>query len=46
LFDLEPQAYRKWAKGLAEAGYASDPQYANKLIAIIQSMGLEKYDRM
>lgn len=46
LFDFGPQAYRKWAKGLSEAGYASDPQYANKLIAIIQSMGLEKYDRM
>lgn len=46
LFEIGTQNYRKWAKELAAAGYASDPQYANKLIAIIQSMNLEKYDRM
>jgi flagellum-specific peptidoglycan hydrolase FlgJ len=44
LFDLGAHAYRQWAKGLANAGYASDPQYANKLIAIIQQLGLDQYD--
>lgn len=33
-----------YAKGLQKAGYATDPQYANKLIQIIQSNGLDKYD--
>lgn len=33
-----------YAKGLQKAGYATDPEYANKLIKIIQSNGLDKYD--
>lgn len=45
LFELEPTDYRSWARGLAEAGYATDKQYGEKLIAIIQTLGLERYDK-
>lgn len=45
LFKLGPLAYQKWANGLAAAGYASDPQYAMKLIAIIQQLQLDKLDK-
>ncbi|MEM9990850.1 MAG: glucosaminidase domain-containing protein [Bacteroidota bacterium] len=37
--------YVEWAKGLKKAGYATDPHYANKLIAIIESLELDQYDR-
>ncbi|MBV6438705.1 MAG: hypothetical protein EPGJADBJ_00329 [Saprospiraceae bacterium] len=45
LFELEPGDYRGWARGLEQAGYATDKQYADKLIAIIQTLGLERWDR-
>ena len=35
LFDLEPTDYKAWAKGLKKAGYATDRQYADKLIKLI-----------
>ena len=44
LFELEPTDYRGWARGLGQAGYATDKQYGDKLIAIIQTLGLERYD--
>jgi flagellum-specific peptidoglycan hydrolase FlgJ len=37
--------YRKWAYGLQAAGYASDRNYAEKLIGIIERYDLHKYDR-
>ncbi|MBK7936485.1 MAG: glucosaminidase domain-containing protein [Lewinellaceae bacterium] len=46
LFELGTSDYRNWANGLAEAGYATDKKYGAKLIAIIQMMGLDRYDRM
>ena len=46
LFQLGTDDYRGWARGLAEAGYATDKKYADKLVAIIQTMGLDRYDRM
>lgn len=33
-----------YANGLKSAGYATDPNYANKLLSTIQSNGLAKYD--
>ena len=42
---FENTNYVDWANGLSEAGYASDPNYASKLIGIIQQYGLERYDR-
>lgn len=37
--------YRDWAYGLAKAGYATDPQYGEKLIQLIDSLTLYQYDR-
>lgn len=45
LFDLDITDYRGWAKGLKAAGYATNPQYAQKLIEIIQLYQLNRYDR-
>jgi flagellum-specific peptidoglycan hydrolase FlgJ len=36
--------YRSWAHGLKEAGYATDSQYANKLIRLIEELSLYRYD--
>ena len=44
LFNLKLTDYRGWAKGLKAAGYATNPQYANKLIEIIQLYKLYQYD--
>jgi flagellum-specific peptidoglycan hydrolase FlgJ len=44
LFQLEKTDYKSWAKGLKNAGYATDPAYPTKLIAIIERYHLQKYD--
>ena len=36
--------YKKWAYGLKKAGYATDKRYAEKLILIIEALGLDEYD--
>lgn len=46
LFRLGTDDYRGWARGLASAGYATDQKYGEKLIAIIQMMELDRFDRM
>jgi len=46
LFELDPLDYKAWAHGLKKAGYATNPKYAYKLIAIIEKYGLAKYDTM
>lgn len=38
------QDYTTWANGLSKAGYATDPQYSKKLIDIIETLELYKYD--
>ncbi len=45
LFRLKITDYKGWAKGLKKAGYATDPRYATRLINIIETYGLDKYDR-
>lgn len=45
LFDLETTDYKGWAYGLRKAGYATDPKYPEKLIAIIEAYDLTQYDR-
>lgn len=45
LFSLKTTDYKAWAKGLKAAGYATNPQYANLLIKIIEEEELYKYDR-
>ncbi|MBM1105912.1 glucosaminidase domain-containing protein [Aurantibacter crassamenti] len=44
LFDLTPYDYKKWAKGLSKAGYATDKKYPQKLISLIEKFQLYKYD--
>lgn len=44
LFELQKDDYQAWAKGLKEAGYATDPEYPVKLIAIIERYQLNQYD--
>ena len=45
LFDLEITDYKGWAHGLKKAGYATNPQYAQTLIRIIEENNLTQYDR-
>ena len=44
LFDLRPNDYKGWAKGLRAAGYATDRKYPQKLISLIERYQLYKYD--
>jgi len=44
LFDLQPDDYKAWAKGLKKAGYATDRKYPKKLISFIETFELYKYD--
>lgn len=41
LFELDIADYRRWAHGLKACGYATDPSYATKLIAIIEDYSLD-----
>lgn len=42
---FENTDYKSWAYGLKQAGYATDPKYAEKLIKIIEDNNLVIYDR-
>lgn len=44
LFSLRNTDYKGWAHGLKAAGYATNPVYAQNLIAIIELYKLYKYD--
>ena len=44
LFSLDITDYKGWAKGLKEAGYATNPRYAELLVSIIERYGLDEYD--
>lgn len=44
LFDLKITDYKGWAKGLKEAGYATDPKYPERLINLIEKYELYHYD--
>lgn len=46
LFDLKINDYKGWARGLKQAGYATDPAYADKLIFIIEQFNLNALDKM
>jgi LysM repeat protein len=45
LFELEPTDYKGWAKGLKKSGYATNREYAELLIRIIEENNLQVYDR-
>ncbi|MDE6795988.1 MAG: glucosaminidase domain-containing protein [Muribaculaceae bacterium] len=44
LFSLDVTDYQAWARGLRECGYATDPNYAARLITIIERYSLYTYD--
>ena len=44
LFNYDNTDYKRWAKGLKKCGYATDKQYAEKLIRTIEKYQLYKYD--
>ncbi|MGS0526508.1 glucosaminidase domain-containing protein [Zobellia nedashkovskayae] len=44
LFDYRNDDYKRWAKGLRQAGYATDKHYPQKLISLIERYELYKYD--
>ena len=44
LFKLDKDDYKKWAKGLKAAGYATDPKYPDKLISLIERYDLQRFD--
>ena len=45
LFELSPDDYVGWTRGLQEDGYASSKQYATSLQSLIKQHGLDRYDR-
>ena len=46
LFSLKLTDYKGWAKGLKKAGYATDPNYADNLIRLIEKYYLYEYDKV
>ena len=45
LFELDKNDYKGWAHGLKQAGYATNPKYADLLINIIERHDLTLFDR-
>lgn len=46
LFDLERTDYKGWAYGLKKSGYATAPDYAQRLIKIIEDNNLQRFDKL
>lgn len=44
LFEHDVTDYASWARGLSSCGYATDPNYADRLIAIIERYSLYDFD--
>ncbi len=44
LFSLHPLDYKAWARGLKACGYATNPSYAERLISLIDTYELHRYD--
>lgn len=44
LFQLPINDYKSWAKGLKDAGYATDPNYPTKLYLLIERYNLQQFD--
>ena len=45
LFEYEKSDYKKWAKGLKKAGYATNPKYPSLLIDLIERYELYAFDK-
>lgn len=46
LFELPKQDYKAWAKALYAFGYATDEDYAGKLIRLVEKYQLTQYDEL
>ena len=46
LFTYKKSDYKKWAKGLKKAGYATNPNYPSLLIDLIEKYDLYNYDKV
>lgn len=46
LFEYGINDYTSWAHGLKKAGYATDPAYASKLIRLIETYDLGRFDKL
>lgn len=44
LFELKSTDYKRWAKGLKKAGYATNPKYPRLLIDLIERYELNRFD--
>ena len=44
LFEYEITNYKKWARGLKKAGYATNPNYSSLLIDLIDRYNLDRFD--
>lgn len=45
LFEYQNTDYKKWAKGLKKAGYATNPKYPTLLINLIEKYDLSRFDK-
>ncbi|WP_443945168.1 glucosaminidase domain-containing protein [Pedobacter sp. AW1-32] len=45
LFQLDKNDYKSWARGLKDAGYATNPRYPEMLINMIEKYELYQYDQ-
>ena len=45
LFEYKKTNYKKWAKGLKKAGYATNPEYSKLLINLIERYNLSRFDQ-
>ncbi|MFT3946719.1 MAG: glucosaminidase domain-containing protein [Agriterribacter sp.] len=43
LFNLDPEDYEGWARGLKKAGYATNPKYTQQVIKYIEDYNLNLY---
>lgn len=46
LFDLDILDYKAWARTLKEDGYATNPQYADRLISLIERFNIARLDTL
>jgi flagellum-specific peptidoglycan hydrolase FlgJ len=44
MLDLSPEDLAGWANGLQQGGYATDPAYAQKLMRLIDTYGLDEIE--
>lgn len=46
LFELDIMDYKAWARTLKQDGYATNPQYADRLISLIERFNIAKLDTL